>query len=208
MKGAVRAAAQGCAVYRFVLKSDVASYYASIDHVILLDLLGEKIDDAGVLDLLGQFLAHLDDVGGELHPVEHGISKGSPLSPLLGAVYLQNLDASLRGHAERHSLLYLRFMDDWLLLCHSRRQLRVGVRLMNRTLASLKLQKARDKTFIGKLSKGFDFLGYHLGPWAHRGVAVAKKTWINHWDKLARLYEQGASLMAPRQIRSNRPART
>ena len=30
-----------------------------------------------------------------------------------------------------------------------------------------------DKTFIGRIEKGFDFLGYHFGP---EGLSVARKS--------------------------------
>ncbi len=41
---------------RFVLRTDVKSYYASIDHFLLLDQLAEIIRDKRVLNLLGQYL--------------------------------------------------------------------------------------------------------------------------------------------------------
>lgn len=157
------------------------------------------IDDVRMLDLIGQFLNHLNDLDGDLLEVTQGIAKGASLSPLLGALYLQALDTALENHAKQHGLVYMRFMDDWLLLCKTRRQLRVGVRIMNQVLALLKLDKAPDKTFIGKLDKGIDFLGYHFGDCTDEGVSIAKKTWINHQDKLARLYEQGAGEMALRE---------
>lgn len=41
---------------RFVLRTDVKSYYASIDHLMLLDQLAAYIKDRWVLNLLGQYL--------------------------------------------------------------------------------------------------------------------------------------------------------
>lgn len=185
--------------YPFVLKSDVRSYYANIDHAILLEQLRPLIADVRMTGLIEQFLNHLNDWDGDLLEVTQGIAKGSSLSPLLGALYLQALDSALDKHAKQHGLVYMRFMDDWLLLCKTRRQLRVGVRLMNQVLALLKMEKAPDKTFIGRLDKGIDFLGYHFGDCTDEGVSIARKTWINHQDKLARLHEQGASNEALRE---------
>jgi len=51
----------------------------------------------------------------------------------------------------------------------------------------LKLEKHPDKTFIGKVEKGFDFLGYHFSP---RGLMIANKTWTKFVALLHRLYEQ------------------
>ncbi len=35
---------------------------------------------------------------------------------------------------------------------------------VNAVLGSLRLEKHPDKTFIGRIERGFDFLGYHFGP--------------------------------------------
>ncbi len=44
-----------------------------------------------------------------------------------------------------------------------------------------------DKTFIGRIERGFDFLGYHFGP---DGISVAKKTVENFVARAIWLYEQ------------------
>ena len=53
--------------------------------------------------------------------------------------------------------------------------------------SQLKLEKHPDKTFIGKVEKGFDFLGYHFSP---RGLMIANITWTKFVARLHRLYEQ------------------
>ncbi len=39
--------------------------------------------------------------------------------------------------------------------------------------ASLRMEKHPDKTFIGRIERGFDFLGYHFGP---EGLTSAART--------------------------------
>jgi hypothetical protein len=53
------------------------------------------------------------------------------------------------------------------------------------------VEKHPDKTFIGKVDRGFDFLGYRFTPMAVHGLDVAKKTIENHVARITRLYEQG-----------------
>lgn len=53
-------------------------------------------------------------------------------------------------------------------------------------LGALSLEKHPDKTFIGRIERGFDFLGYHFSP----GLTVARKTMANFIEKASRLYEQ------------------
>ncbi len=54
-------------------------------------------------------------------------------------------------------------------------------------LASLGLEKHPDKTFIGRIERGFDFLGYHFGP---DGLRVAEATIEKFVERATRLYER------------------
>jgi RNA-directed DNA polymerase len=168
---------------RFVLRTDVNSYYASIDHLMLLDQLAVHIRDRRVLNLLGQYLKRTSERGGSFWDYEKGISLRCPLSPLIGTFFLNALDAA----AAKLRLSYVRFMDDILILAPTRWQLRGAVKAVNQTLGALRLEKHPDKTFIGRIEPGFDFLGYHFSP---AGLAVAKKTVANFIEKASRLYEQ------------------
>ena len=102
-----------------------------------------------------------------------------------GALYLKALDDRM---AET-GLFYARFMDDWVILAPTRWKLRRAIRLVNETLSELKLEQHPDKTFIGRTSRGFDFLGYQFTP---SGLAVAAKTIERFTERLTRLYERGA----------------
>ncbi len=120
---------------------------------------------------------------------EKGISLGYPLSPLIGAFFLNALDAA----AAKLHLLYIRFMDDILILAPTRWQLRGAVKVVNQILGALGLEKHPDKTFIGRIERGFDFLGYHFSP---AGLSVAKKTIANSIENASRLYEQKRSAVS------------
>ena len=61
------------------------------------------------------------------------------------------------------------------------------MKMVNQMLGALSLEKHPDKTFIGKIERGFDFLAYHFSP---AGLKVAKKTIANFIEKASRLYEQ------------------
>ena len=110
----------------------VKSYYASIDHLLLLDQLAVHIKDKRVLNLLGQYLRRTSERGGVFRDYERGISLGCPLSPLIGAFFLHALDVA----ATKLRLFYIRFMDDILILAPSRWQLRRAVKLVNQTLGN------------------------------------------------------------------------
>jgi len=193
---AVREVRNHLAANRFVLRTDVKSYYASIDHLMLLDQLAVHLKDRRVLNLIGQYLRRTSERGGAFWDYDKGISLGCPLSPLIGAFFLNALDAA----AAKLRLFYIRFMDDILILAPTRWQLRGAVKIVNQMLRALGLEKHPDKTFIGSIERGFDFLGYNFSP---AGLGVAKKTIANFIEKASRLYEQerrAATAAAPLEM--------
>lgn len=58
-------------------------------------------------------------------------------------------------------------------------------------MADLQVEKHPDKAFIGRRSRGFDFLGYWFSP---SGLGVALNRVERCLEKVSRLYEQGASI--------------
>jgi hypothetical protein len=73
------------------------------------------------------------ETGGWYWTFERGISLGCPLSPLLGAFFLLDLDRAF----ERTGLFYVRFMDDIAVLAPTRWRLRAAVRQVHQTLTAL-----------------------------------------------------------------------
>ena len=63
-------------------------------------------------------------------------------------------------------------MDDWVVLAPTRWKLRTAIRRVNQILAELKVEQHPDKTFIGRISRGFDFLGYRFTSTGLEGIAA------------------------------------
>ena len=138
-----------------------------------------------MLHLLWRYVHRIVVQDGNYREIHRGIPLGCPLSPLVGALYLKALDDRM---AET-GLFYGRLMDDSVILAPTRWKLRRAIRVVNETLAELKLAQHPDKTFVGRTSRGFDFLGYQFSP---SGLGVAAKTIERFALRLTRLYEQGA----------------
>lgn len=136
-----------------------------------------------MLNLIGQYLRRSAERGGLYWDAERGIALGCALSPLIGALFLSRLDEQM----ERLGVFYVRFMDDVLVLAPTRWRLRNTVRVLNQVLASLGLDKHPDKTFIGRIERGFDFLGYRFSP---SGLSVAAPTMARFVVRAAQLYQQ------------------
>jgi RNA-directed DNA polymerase len=150
-KAAVRFVNEHLADNTFVFRTDVKSYYASIDEGILLALLEEDVRDERVLDLLQRYVRRTIYAGGLYEDVKRGISLGCPLSPFEGSPLPE---ASGRTRMEASGLAYARFMDDWATLAPTRWKFRAAIRLVNETLAELKFQQHTDETFIGRVCRG------------------------------------------------------
>ncbi len=66
------------------------------------------------------------------------------------------------------------------------------IRIVNETLNVLKVEQHPDKTFIGRVERGFDFLGYFLKLGILR---VSRGTFERFTERTSRLYEQGADYL-------------
>ena len=93
-KDAVRTVMARLSHTPFMLKTDVQSYYASIDHQLLLDRLSAYITDRRVMNLIGQYLLRCAERGGLFWEHKQGIALGCSLSPIIGAFFLSELDAA------------------------------------------------------------------------------------------------------------------
>jgi RNA-directed DNA polymerase len=170
--------------YTYVMKTDVKGYYESIDHTILLKQLDKDITDPFIWRLLVQFVKRSVERGGTFKSITCGISRGCSLSPVIAAYYLTSLDKQMEGDTR---YFYRRFMDDVIVLAKTRWHLRKAVKTVNQHFNQLKMAQAPDKTFMGKISKGFDFLGYHFDG---KQLTVAAKTVEKHVLHYRQLYEQ------------------
>jgi RNA-directed DNA polymerase len=101
--------------------------------------------------------------GGVVSAQEAGTPQGSPLSPLLANIALHVLDRAWRVEGRRLGVL-VRYADDLVVLCATRRQAEAARELVAAVLAELGLRLSPEKTRIVHLAggaEGFDFLGFH-----------------------------------------------
>jgi len=169
--------------YTFVCKTDVKQFYESIDQHILMEQIHNQVSNKALKRYVWQVIRRCVECGGLYREIKQGISRGCSLSPILGALYLKTLDQQL----DQKGLFYCRYMDDIVILTTSRWKNRRAVKLMNQCFELLKVKQHPDKTFIGKIEKGFDFLGYHF---SRQSIKLAKNTVNKHLEKIHQLYEQ------------------
>ncbi len=84
-----------------------------------------------------------------------GVPQGSPLSPMLANLYLDHLDETLLDDNKK----LVRYADDFLVLCKSRKAAENALELTEEVLHSLRLRINRTKTRVVDFDQGFRFLG-------------------------------------------------
>jgi RNA-directed DNA polymerase len=150
---------------RVVVDVDLSKFFDRVNHDILMDRLGKRIDDAGVIRLVRAYLnAGIMD-GGVVSERHLGTPQGGPLSPLLANVLLDGVDKALevRGYS------FARYADDCNVYVGSMKAGQRVMALLRRLYAGLKLQINEAKSAVGS-AMGRKFLGYAL--WVAKGREV------------------------------------
>ncbi len=140
----------------FVLKADIKHYFDEVDHEPLLSILKRRIPDERVLDLVRVILAnHKTKEKGK------GMPLGNLTSQFFANVYLHELDLFVKHELRaRH---YIRYVDDFVILHHSRKELQACKQQIDGFLKErLKLELHPGKSKIVLLKKGIGFLGFRV----------------------------------------------
>lgn len=156
VKRAQRDIAEG---FEHAVDLDLDRFFDRVQHDRLLAVVARRVTDKKVLGLIRRYLEAGVMADGVRQPSEEGTPQGSPLSPLLSNVYLDDLDRML----ERRGHRFVRYADDVTIYVGSRR---AAQRVMQSTCEfierALKLRVNRSKSAVGHATSrtllGFGFL--------------------------------------------------
>ena len=142
--------------YRYCVDLDLASYFDTVNHSKLIQVLSETVKDGRVVSLVNKYLNAGVQIGSRYEDTPTGVPQGGPLSPILGNIMLNELDKEL----ERRGLKFVRYADDCLILVRTPRAAERVKESISRYIESkLFLKVNGEKTTTGEL-KGKKFLGY------------------------------------------------
>jgi RNA-directed DNA polymerase len=117
----------------------------------------QHYDDPNVQTMLEQIIINpIETPRGYKNP-DHGIALRGPLSQFFSGIYSKPLDDAF----DTMDVTYLRYQDDILILCQTKRQLHRCKQRMMKVLHERRLSLSRKKTRIGCIEKGFHYLGIH-----------------------------------------------
>jgi len=152
----------------YVLKCDVKSYFASIDHETLYGMIKKKIKDLKTLWLIKQLIDST---------VSPGIPIGNLSSQIFANLYLNELDHYLKETVK--CKYYIRYMDDLIFFSNDKCKLRGIKETIKNRLKELMLELHANKCQIYQSCRGVSFLGYKIYP-SHRLVIKQNVKRLRH----------------------------
>lgn len=135
---------------------DLEKFFDTVCQSKLIEVLARSVTDGSVISLIHKYLNAGIVRQGVFERSEQGVPQGGPLSPLLSNIMLNELDKEL----ERRGHKFVRYADDCMILCKSRRSAERTMASITRYIeGKLFLKVNREKTSVAHISR-VKYLGY------------------------------------------------
>ena len=135
----------------WTLDADIDDYFDSVPVDRMMDRLARSVSESPLTSLIGLWLEHGARIG-------RGLPQGSPLSPLLANLYLDDLDEAFSGRGLR----IVRYADDFVILAKDRPALEETRGKLDKLLAAHGLRLDAGKTAIRAYDDTLAFLGHKI----------------------------------------------
>lgn len=166
--------------YLYVVDMDLETFFDTVCQSKLIEVLGRSVTDGSVISLIHKYLNAGIVRQGVFERSEQGVPQGGPLSPLLSNIMLNELDKEL----ERRGHKFVRYADDCMILCKSRRSAERTMASITRYMeGKLFLKVNREKTSVAHISR-VKYLGY--GFYRYKGKCRFKV----HQQSIAKMKER------------------
>lgn len=178
----------------YVVDIDLSKFFDTINRDKLMVLLKRNIKDKELLRLINKYLNSGMIKGEQLMKSLEGTPQGSPLSPLLSNIFLDQIDKEL----ERRNIRFVRYADDIQIYVGS---LRSGYRVMEKTIKLLEckrygLKVNKDKSAVRKPNES-KFLGYSF-VWNYKeenyNLSVSTKSLNRFKEKVRRILRRNRGI--------------
>jgi group II intron reverse transcriptase/maturase len=186
--------------YTWVVEADIKSFFDTIDHDQLIEMVRKRVDDEAFIRLLRKWLkAGVLMPAGQVQRPEYGTPQGGLVSPVLANIYLHYaLDKWFEGEMKRScdgERMLLRYADDFVAAFRFHRDAARFLRKLRKRMSAFGLALAEDKTrklmfnrFRKRDSETFEFPGFeyrwitarsgvklHRHRWWHRGIPTMRR---------------------------------
>lgn len=134
--------------WRFTVDADIEGYFDSVPHELLIERLLRSVSESPLTELISLWLETSGDNG-------RGLAQGSPLSPLLANLFLDDLDEALLKTPFR----LVRFADDFVVLAKTQKDAEKAHDMVGQLLDRFGLSLNKDKTRVRGFDDSLRFLG-------------------------------------------------
>ena len=174
--------------YSDIVDIDLSKFFDEVAHYKILQLIYEKMKCETTMRLIRKWLRAPILIDGKLHKRRKGLPQGSPLSPLLSNIMLDQLDKYL----EKRGFKFIRYADDFSIYTISKSEAKsIGNEVYVFLKDKLDLQINREKSGIRRPTN-FTVLGhtftsvYKKGSKGQFQFIVSKSSWEKLKRKLKR----------------------
>jgi RNA-directed DNA polymerase len=178
----------------WIIDADVTKFFDNLDHGILRELIKKRINDGGILKLIGKWLNAGVLEGEELSYAEKGTPQGGVISPLLANIflhyvldewYVKEIKPRLKGRS-----FLIRFADDFIIGCELEEDARRIMAVLPKRFGRFKLTIHPEKSKLIDFRSPqwrrrtptsqhtFDFLGFthYFGKSQNGNWVIKRKT--------------------------------
>ncbi len=170
MHAAVRKAQVFSRKFTWFLKLDIKKYFDSIDHQILLRLIGKRVKEKRVVTVFDSIVKSYSTVAGKGMPI------GNLISQHCANLYLGALDHWLKD--EKGVKGYLRYMDDFVLFMNDKVQLKRLHQEIIQFLDSVLHLQLHQKQVLNRSTHAIPFLGMRVFPHSIKLSHVARRRFL------------------------------
>lgn len=151
--------------YNYAVDMDLERFFDTVNHSKLIEILSRTIKDGRVLSLIHRYLNAGFQMGQKTKPSNGGVPQGGPLSPLLSNIMLNELDKEL----ERRGHKFVRYADDFLILCRSKRSSKRVMRSITNFIETKLYLKVNQEKSQAVYIRDVKFLGYSFYKYRGKG---------------------------------------
>lgn len=184
--------------YNKVIEIDLEKFFDKVNHDRLMTTLARRIPDKRLLKLIRKYLTGGIMVDGVINARAEGTPQGSPLSPILSNIVLDELDKELesRGHK------FVRYADDISIYTRSNKS---AIRIMEsitkfiESKLKLKVNQSKSKIVNPKDSNllGFSFYSDKKG----YQIRISKKSYQRFKEKVKQLTSRKWSISLEERLK-------